>query len=59
LVAQISPYLPTRRYAEVAWALVLGQAWRVEDWLWLLGYTIAFNVLAIWGYRQDEGECFR
>jgi len=32
---------------------------RGEAWLWLLGYTIAFNVLAIWGYRQDEGECYR
>jgi ABC-2 type transport system permease protein len=59
LVAQISPYLPTRRYAEVAWAPVLGQAWRVEDWLWLLGYTAAFGFLAIWGYQRDEGERFR
>jgi ABC-2 type transport system permease protein len=59
LVAQVSPYLPTRRYAEVVWAPVLGQAWRVEDWLWLLGYTAAFGFLAIWGYRRDEGERFR
>ena len=59
LVAQISPYLPTRRYADVVWAPVLGQAWRVEDWLWLLGYKAAFGFLAIWGYQRDEGERFR
>lgn len=57
LVAQISPYLPTRRYAEVVWAPVLGQAWPVEAWL--LGYTAAFGFLAIWGYPRDEGERFR
>jgi ABC-2 type transport system permease protein len=59
LVAQISPYLPARRYVEVVWAPVLGQAWPVEDWLWLLGYTAAFGFLAIWGYQRDEGERFR
>jgi ABC-2 type transport system permease protein len=59
LVAQISPYLPTRRYAEVVWAPVRGRVWPVEDWLWLLGYTAAFGALAIWGYQRDEGERFR
>ncbi len=59
LVARISPYLPTRRYAEVAWAPVLSRAWEVEDWLWLLGYAVAFGILAIWGYQRDEGERYR
>lgn len=59
LVAQLSPYLPTRRYAEVAWTAVLGQAWRIEDWLWLLGYAVVFGILAIWGYRRDEGQNYR
>ena len=56
LVARISPYLPTRRYAEVAWTAVLGRPWRLEDWLWLLGYAVAFGSLAVWGYRRDEGQ---
>ena len=59
LVAQISPYLPTRRYVEVAWAAVLDRAWRIEDWLWLLGYAIVFGLLAGWSYRQDEGQRYR
>jgi ABC-2 type transport system permease protein len=58
VVGRISPYLPTLCYAEVAWTAVLGRPWWLEDWLWLLGYAVAFGSLAVWGYRRDEGQCY-
>lgn len=51
----VSPYLPTRLWAEVTWAAVLGQATSLGDWLGLLAYAVGFGVLAMWGYRRDEG----
>ena len=59
MVATLSPYLPSRRYNEVIWTAVLGQAWHVDDWLWLLGYTVVFGLLAFWGYQRDEGQRYR
>ena len=57
-VAGISRYLPTRAYADalVAAALGLGVAWRA--WLALGLFTALFGVLAVAGYRRDEGRRF-
>jgi ABC-2 type transport system permease protein len=57
-VARISRYLPTRAYADalVAAALGLGVAWRA--WLALGLFTALFGVLAVAGYRRDEGRRF-
>jgi ABC-2 type transport system permease protein len=52
---EISPYLPTRLWGEVTWAAVQGQATSLGDWLGLLAYAVGFGVLAMWGYRRDEG----
>ena len=59
IAARISPYLPTRQWAEVVWPAVLGEAWTLKPWLWLLGYTLAFAFLATWGFRRDEGVRYR
>jgi ABC-2 type transport system permease protein len=58
-VATISPYLPTRQYGELAWDIVLGQPWQVSNWIGLCVYTLIFGMLAIWGYKKDEGQRFK
>jgi ABC-2 type transport system permease protein len=55
----ISPYLPTRLWGEVTWAAVQGQPSALRHWLGLLGYAVGFAVLAVWGYRRDEGASYR
>jgi ABC-2 type transport system permease protein len=57
--AEISPYLPTRLWGEVTWAAVQGDAASPWDWLGLLAYGVGFAVLALWGYRRDEGASYR
>ncbi|MEM7255283.1 MAG: ABC transporter permease [Pseudomonadota bacterium] len=52
----VSLMLPTRRLGEVAWASVRGIPASAEHWLWLLGFTVIFGLIALWGYRRDEGE---
>lgn len=59
LVATISPYLPTRLYAEATWSAVQGQGWRIAPWLGLVAYAIGAGLLAVWGYQRDEGQNYR
>ena len=47
----ISQVLPTRQIGELAWAAVLGQSWSFQPWLWLVGYTVVFGIVAAAGYR--------
>lgn len=57
-VEAVSPYLPTRRLAELLWAAVAGRAaW--ASCAVLLGYAVAFAALAAWAYRRDEGRRYR
>jgi ABC-2 type transport system permease protein len=53
-VRRISPYTPTRQWADVLWG-----GWDASSWLALAGYTIVFGLVAAWGYRRDEGQRFR
>ena len=46
-VADLSRYLPTRHFAELAWAAVMDQPWALANWLWLFAYTGGFAALAI------------
>ena len=55
----ISRVLPSRHIGELTWAAVLGNPWPVESWLWLAGYAIVFGILAVLGYRRDEGIRYR
>jgi ABC-2 type transport system permease protein len=58
-VRPISPYLPTRALADALVATTAGApvAWR--SWLVLAAFGALFAVLAVWGYRRDEGMRFR
>ena len=59
IVANISPYIPTRMYGELAWSAVQAQPWTAGPWLGLLTYTLIFGVLAVYGYKRDEGQRYR
>jgi ABC-2 type transport system permease protein len=55
-IRMISPFVPSRHYGEVAWAIVRGTPTPWASWLWLIGYGIVFGVTAYVGYRRDEGR---
>jgi ABC-2 type transport system permease protein len=59
IAQRIGSALPTRVWGETLWAPGLGQPWLMRDWLELLGYGVAFALLAAWGYRRDEGRRYR
>lgn len=59
VIARISPFVPSRHYGEVAWAIVRGTPTPVNSWIWLLGYGVVFGATAYWGYRRDEGRNYR
>lgn len=58
-VAAVSPYTPTRQWGDILWAAVEGRPARVASWLVLVGYFALFAVVAVIGYRRDEGRRFR
>jgi ABC-2 type transport system permease protein len=41
---------------ELVWSAVFEQPWPLLPCLGLLIYTLIFGVLAVWGYRRDEGQ---
>jgi ABC-2 type transport system permease protein len=55
-VARVSPYLPTRQWGEIVWAASAGERWPLGAVAGLAAYTVAFGLVAGWGYRRDEGE---
>ena len=58
-VAAVSPFLPTRRLANLLHGVVAGTPWAWRDWLILLAFAAVFAVAAVAGYRNDEGQRFR
>jgi ABC-2 type transport system permease protein len=58
-VAELGRVLPTRQWGEVLWAATRSGSWAATPWLALAAYTIAFALLAIVGYRKDEGRRYR
>lgn len=59
-VQNLAPYLPTYRLGELVWSAVGA---RVHDTLasnvlWLVGYGLAFVLIAIWAYRREERKTF-
>ncbi len=58
-VTRVSADLPTREWAELLWPAATGTSWAASHWFALLAYTVAFALLAAWGYRRDEGRRFR
>ena len=55
LLDRISLITPVRHICELSWAGALGLPWSSASFLWLLAYTVIFGVLAVAGYRRDEG----
>ena len=51
-------YIPTRSWAELLWASVDGTGWALRNVGVLAASAAAFGLLAVWGYRRDEGEQF-
>jgi ABC-2 type transport system permease protein len=58
VVQKISQFTPTRHWGDVVWPAVTGQAWKAQDFLSLAVFTLIFGVLALWGYRRDQGQRF-
>jgi ABC-2 type transport system permease protein len=58
-VDTLSPYLPTRQWAELLWASVGAAEWDGGAVLGLAAYGALFAVVAALGYRRDEGERYR
>lgn len=58
LVSAGSVMLPTRQFGELLWASVELRAPHLATIVLLGAYSLAFGVLAWWGYRRDEGERF-
>jgi len=54
--AKISPYTPTRNAGEIVWAIVGQQPIPSTAVLWLLGFSLAFSILAYIGYTRDENR---
>jgi ABC-2 type transport system permease protein len=57
-VEDVSPFLPTRQWAEALEAAVDGGGRPAGAAVAWLVYTLAFGALALLGYRRDEGERF-
>lgn len=56
-VQKLAPFLPTYHYAQLAWSAVGADDGRfATDVLWLIGTTLVFGALAVWGYRRDQGQ---
>ena len=58
-VQQVSPYLPTRMFAEIAWAAVGNRATPLSAAGGLAAYAIVFIVFAAWRYRREERRRYR
>jgi ABC-2 type transport system permease protein len=56
--SEISVFVPTRAWGDVLWGAIGSQPWSWWPPFLLAIYTVAFGVLAVWGYRRDEGERF-
>lgn len=59
IVREIAPYLPTYRYAELAWSAVGANTEPLlTSTLWLAGYGAAFLAAAVWAYRREDVRRF-
>lgn len=57
LMQRIAPYLPANHYGNIVWRAVgADDGLFGQHVLWLVGYAVVFGVLAVWGYRRDQGK---
>jgi ABC-2 type transport system permease protein len=58
-VRSITPYLPPYHYGQLAWRAVgLDDGQLALHIAWLVGTALVFGLLAVWGYRRDNGKQF-
>ncbi|HTU81398.1 MAG TPA: ABC transporter permease [Candidatus Acidoferrales bacterium] len=55
IVRHVSPFLPTRAFADLLWSVPYGTN-PLPALAVLLAYALAFGALATRGYRRDEGK---
>ena len=58
VVRALSPYLPTRALSDALVAAAIGTPTAWEAWGALAGFAGLFALLAVTGYRRDEGRRF-
>ena len=55
MIQELAPYLPTYRYAELAWSAVGANTKPLlASALWIAGYGVAFLAAPIWAYRRED-----
>jgi ABC-2 type transport system permease protein len=59
LLAPIAPIVPTRLWGSLLAAAVGAAPWHPRDVALLAAWGALFAVLALWGFRRDEGQRFR
>lgn len=55
----LSQFLPTRAGRDALIQVVTGEQAYAGAWVVLIGWLVAFAVLAVWAYRRDEGRRYR
>ena len=50
----LSPWLPTRYWAELVWASAWGKPWPAAALLGLTAYALIFGLLAAWAWRRGR-----
>ncbi len=58
IVQDISPYLPSRMFAEIVWATLAASELKSQNIFGLLGYLILFIFLSVYFFKRDEGQKF-
>jgi ABC-2 type transport system permease protein len=58
-VRVVSPWLPTRAFADALVGTTSSPAIAWRSWIALAAFGTLFAALAAWGYRRDEGRRFR
>ena len=57
-VRDFSNYLLTRHYGEIVWASTGQRDWKVEDWMWIAGYTVILLGISLSAFRRDQIQRF-
>ena len=56
-IAVISPYLPSRMFAELVWAVIDGQ-FNLPQLGWLALYAAGAALLCVWAYNRHESRAY-
>lgn len=57
LMQRLAPYLPANHFGNIVWRAVgSDDGLFAQHVVWLVGTTVVFGLLAVWGYRRDQGK---